>query len=403
MRQDETRAQGSTASSPIPTFGAATTAIDQYRTVGIYETNLQELNVALTDVNAVIAISKVAEGGLSDVGEIEAAETALQALLLHDIVHVVVCGPKIELENGLVTYLRTDDGMRTDFGFELFQLASSRDWIISPEYAAVKGGRVFASSLEKSPSVAHAVEELRLRQVPYWNADIAEAVNATIQEHGIPAYLSDPWLLRTRKGDGFPKRFYHRMRVSWDQAVGDLPPIVCTFALPPLLAIVLDRLNNRAELKSEIVALREELTEVRLELHQLNELVTHSASQAEIDARIRHIDASFDAIVPESRLSGSARRQRRLVSVHRLVRPIVRFMAALHQGIGYGDMVDIAGDMNKIFESRSVVDRTTTARAFSGLLREVEALQSLVKHHLTEFEVNAIENSRLRPNTVPWV
>ena len=45
-------------------------------------------------------------------------------------------------------------------------------------------------------------------------------------------------------------------------------------------------------------------------------------------------------------------------------------------------MVDIAGDMNKIFKSRSVVDRTTTARAFSGLLREVEALQSLVKHHL---------------------
>ncbi len=77
--EDETRAGqgGRGPSSYIPTFGAPTTAIDQYRTVGIHETNLGSLSVALTDIPSVAAIAKIAEGGITDHREIEAAEVAL--------------------------------------------------------------------------------------------------------------------------------------------------------------------------------------------------------------------------------------------------------------------------------------------------------------------------------------
>jgi hypothetical protein len=90
IRLDEVRGFGSGPSSPIPSLGAATTALDQYRTVAVALTNLPDLGAAFTDVHAVASISRVAEGGIADVATLEAAETALQALLLHDIVHVLI-------------------------------------------------------------------------------------------------------------------------------------------------------------------------------------------------------------------------------------------------------------------------------------------------------------------------
>ncbi len=396
-RPDETSTGGSGPGSYILTFGAATTAIDQYRTVGIHDTNIGNLSVALTDIQSVAAIAKIAEGGIVDYREIEAAEVALQALLLHDYVHVVTHAPKVEFENGLITYARLDRGMRTDFGFELFQLADSRDWIIAPEYVREQDGRIIESSLRNSPLVGKTLDDVRDQdnRFTYWNAEIADAINATIQEHGVPLYLSDDSLTKARRGDGFSKHFYHRMRISWNEAVGDMPSLVCTFALPPLLAIVFDRLDNRADLKSVVKDLREETEGVRVELHRLNDLVTSSQSQSEIENQISHIVQSFDAIVPESRLSDAQRVRRNISVVHRLVRPIVKFMAALatDAGISYDDIVQSAGGIEElVLESESIVDRTVTAKTFSNLI-ETEAIQSLVKHHFTPAEIAAIERS----------
>ena len=397
-RHDETRATGSPASSDIPTLFAATKAFDQYRTVGICETNLNELNVAFTDVGAVSAICKIAEGGIADYREIEAAETALQALLLHEVVHVIIPAPKVEFDSGRITYVRLDAGLRTNFGFDLFGLAQSRDWLIAPEFARIEGDQFVSTSLADSPILGQRLLALSERRVPYWNNAIVDAVNAAIQDHGIPAYLTDPALSRGRRGYGFPKRFYHRMRISWDKAVGDMPPIVCTFTLPPLLAVVLDRLNNRADLRIVVAELREELKEVRAELLRLNNTLTLSTSQSEVEGMVRHIEESFSAIVPKSRLSDAQRMRRSLGIVHYLTRPILKFMAAFAKGTGVS-MSDLTGfvynDLEKVFESRAIVDRTITATTFSGLLR-TEAIQSLVKHHLSTTEINAVERSLMK-------
>lgn len=388
---DETRGFGAGPSSPIPTLGAATTAVDQYRTVAV-STNLPNLGAAFTDLEAVASLARVAEGGISSAAQVEAAETALQALLLHDIVHVLVPAPKFKLDNGLVSYVRHDGTARTQFGFNLFALAASRDFLVAPERLDLDGDVVTASTLIKSPLVGVTLDELRSE--PYAHGDVIEALNVAIESHGIPAYLTDPLLIRSRRGDGFAKRFYHRIRQPWDKAVGDIPPIVCTFALPPLLAIVLNRAGNRAELRSIIADLRAELAPVRAELRGFNTIVTQSTSQSEIEQRVRRITESFDAIFPESRISGAERRSRRILKIQGLVRPVVKFAMGFvtRTGASFEDGLGAVNGARDTLETSSVVDRTVTARAFAGMLR-TESVQSLVKHHFSDSEIASIERS----------
>jgi hypothetical protein len=349
---------------------------------------------AFTDVCAVAAIARVAEGGITDVAELEAAETALQALLLHDIVHVLVPSPKLDMGNGLVSYMRQDVNSRTQFGFDLFSLAKSRDWLVAPEFLWVTDGVVVRSTLTKSPLVGKQVDQIRAG-IKYSHDDVNEAINVAVESHGVPGYFTDPALIRSRRGDGFSKRFYHQIQQSWNNAVGDIPPIVCTFSLPPLLAVVLNRLNNRSDLQSVITDLRDELAPVREELREFNNIVTQSTSNAEIEARVRRITESFDAIVPESRLSGAQRRQRRILSIQGLVRPLIKFAMgfATKGGATLEDGLKVAGGARElVIESKALIDRTITAQTFVGLLN-TESLQSLVKHHFSEAEIASIEKS----------
>lgn len=325
-RHDEIKGAGSGPSSHIPTLGAATTAIDQYRTAGIHSTNLPECGAAFTDVAALSALSRVAEGGLRSAADLEAAETALQALLLYEIVHTVVHAPKLDFGNGLISYKRWDQDARSDFAFELMGICDGRDFLIAPEFLESDGEQITGATFADSPLLGKRLDSL-VPGFAYWNDTIADAVNTAVAEHGIPAYLSDPLLVRSRRGDGFAKHFYERLRVPWNQVTEDIPPVECTFSLPPLLAIVLDRLNNRQDLKSELVALREELADVRTELREFNSVVTAATTQQEIARRVKWITESFDAIIPESSLRGGERFLRRLAIVQRISRPIVKFMA----------------------------------------------------------------------------
>jgi len=399
-RPEETRGFGTGPSSYIPAFGAATTAIDQYRVLGIAESNLDSLSVAITDIASVTALTKIAEGGIADHRDLEAAETALQALLLHDSVHVITAAPKIEYESGMVSYLRQDQGKRSQLGFDLFSLASSRDWIIAPEYIQENQGMIIQSSLKGSILTGKSLAEIRDDdgRFEYRSDTITDSINATIQEHGVPLYLSDENVINTRRGDGFSKRFYHRMRISWNKSVGDMPPLVCSFSLPPLLAIVLDRLNNREDLLSVVAELREQTRSARIELLQLNELITSSQAQAEIEAQLSAIDRSFDAIVPESRLSKAQRMRRRFSVVQKVTHPILKFMAAMawSMGLSHADILRAANNIESlVFEGREIIDRTVTARTFAGLVN-TESIQSLVKHHFSRVEILAIEKSMQR-------
>ena len=154
-------------------------------------------------------------------------------------------------------------------------------------------------------------------------------------------------------------------------------------------------MNNRADLMSVVADLRSELGPTRNELRDFNRIVTQSTSSAEIEARIRRITKSFDAIIPKSRLSSAERRSRRLLSIQGLVRPLLKLAMGFvtKSGATLEDGIKAAnGASGLVVESRAFIDRTITAQTFVGLLK-TESLQSLVKHHLTPSEIGAIERS----------
>ncbi|MBZ9884714.1 hypothetical protein LB535_20410 [Mesorhizobium sp. CA10] len=292
-----------------------------------------------------------------------------------------------------MSYLRQDESKRTQFAYDLFAVASSRDWIIAPEFATMQDGKVVSATFRNSPLVGRTGDEVIASG--YWSPEVAEAINVAVEMYGVPAYLTDPELIIPRSGDGFPKKFYHQLKTSWDKSTGGLPPVVCTFNLPPLLAITLNQMTSRQDLKDAVMSLRAELAPVRKELLEFNEIVTQSTSNAEIEARVASISASFDAILPESRLSGAQRFQRRIVSVQRLVRPLVKFAAGFFTQTGgsWSDAMSAVGGVEQLLmESDAIVQRTVTAKTFSGLVR-TEAIQSLVQTHLTNSEISAIEQS----------
>jgi hypothetical protein len=382
--------------TPIPTLGSATTVCDLYRIVGIAHNNLPDIGVVFTDTSAAVALSKIAEGGLCDVAEIEAAETALQALLLHERVHVLVPGLKISLGSNQF-YVRKDPIKRTQVAFDLLALAGSRDWLVASEFVRFEGGVARTSTLAKSPLLGKSIDQTHDAKA-YWSNDVAESLILVPEELRVPAYLTDSELLHGCRGDGFHRRFYHGLNISWAKAVGGVPKVVTSIDLPPLLAIVLNRLTNRQDLVAIVRELREELSPCRAELVDLNRIVTHSTDQADIERRSGRIAESFAAIIPESRLSGAQRIQRRLFSFQRLVRPLISLIA------GFWTKNDtsidaIAGSVNQIsqevLESDKIIDRTVTANMFSELTN-TESVQSLMKHHFTTAELASLERSDRR-------
>lgn len=194
------------------------------------------------------------------------------------------------------------------------------------------------------------------------------------------------------------------MSGAWATATASTPPIYCSFTLPPLLAIVLDRLNHRDDLKTTLAELRSELSECRTELRTFNSLLDKPLTQAELQRRISRITASFDAIVPSTRISKEERRLRGLAVVQRLVSPLMKAWVRLllSSGVSYGEMLKAAGEHGVRFtpnETTSIVNRTVTARTFSRLLENTETLQSLVKHHLSAAELRSVEQSLRRDKT----
>ncbi len=397
---DEGRAPGimAGAGSFIPSIGLATSAIDMYRTVGIHSSNLAEMSMSLTDIMSINSLSKVAEGGISSHLELQQAEVALQALLLHDFVNVITYGPKILNENGLVTYGRPDHGLRSKLGFEIAQLAEGRDWLVSPEIVSEKNGIVISSSHGGSSLIGKSIHDINPQNGPfeYGGEYVDEALNAAIFEHGLPTYLSKPSLLAPGRGQGFEKRFYHKMKISWDRAVGNMPMLICPVNPPPLLAIVMNRLNNRQDLLGTLSDLRKELVDVRLELQRLNEIITSSRSQEDIESLVKHWDQSFDDIVRESRMSNAERNRRIIGVVHKLGRSIFRPMVAFFMrqtGLTLSDIEKKIGDINDLVsESDFLVNRTVTAATFSALLR-TESLQVSMKRLLTAGELASIDKS----------
>lgn len=390
---DETAGFSNGAGSYIPTIGAPTAVIDHYRTIGIHQTNYSQISMALVDVTSIIGLAKIAEGGISTYKDLLSAETALQALLLHDFVDVLTYGPKIRLDSGIISYLRGDRELRSRLGFELCMLAGSRDLLICPEYVVQENGIIISSTLVGSVLIGQKVDLLNdgvIRSPDYWNNHIQDKYISTAIEHRVPLYLSNESVSQ-RAGDGFEKNFYHLLKMSWDKSIAKVPPIVASLNLPPLLAIVLDRLNKREDLLTIIRDLRAELEPVRIELFEFNRMIDRSFDQTELERRSIRISEAFMGIIPESRMSSTEKLRRSVGKVFNVVKPLVNMFAASNE-ISLEKALELGANVDKILNSGHVVNRTVTSKTFAGLVK-TDSIQALAKHHFTASELAAIEHS----------
>src|SRR2546422_1275899 len=112
-------------SAYIPTLGYPTSAMDMYRVQGIVGTGHEGWNSCYTDVATCNALAHVVEGEVQSIDDLEAAEVALQILMWHDRVDVLVPAFKFYME-GLVAYARADQP-RSRLAFDLFAPCAPHD------------------------------------------------------------------------------------------------------------------------------------------------------------------------------------------------------------------------------------------------------------------------------------
>lgn len=378
----------------VPTLGSKAQAIDLYRTL-YFQGGADAINgISLTDVHSAAALAKLIEGPVQSFSDLAQAEMALQALLLTESPQVHIPALKVRHDSGFWGYHRVDKGFRSDLAFALFDFDNSWDFLTAHERVDVEDGMIVGSSDLHSGLVGQKLSNINMQS--FLNSSSAQSAPLVLSDLlSAPSYLSSGHSEKAARGSGFQKRFYSNLNHSWKRSVEGVPPIVCSFSLPPLIALVLNEAVNRENIPDTIRSLRGELAGVRSELLQLNKLATHAMGQAEIEARVARLEASFLAIVPESRLSGSERRARNFFVIQRVVAPVLRYAAGffMNNGGSINQAFNVsAGAVESLVKTEKIVDRSLTASKFAKLIK-TDSIQHLVRLYLSEPEILSIEAS----------
>jgi len=361
----------------IVTLGYPASVIDLFRVAGIYSTGHEGINSCYTDVRTSVGLARLIEGGVSSMADIEAAETALQALMWHERIDVIVPGFKYR-QGELVSYARCEEP-RSELAFELLQPCQPFDGIYATEEVVIEDHRVASSSYPGSTIVGLDFGTAIREYLPLTPAHAA-AISSLPLHMGVPAYFSDSRVEPFLEKRGLSGEFYAAIRHEWDQATSVVPDVEFSVSLPPLVSIVLDRAASRDSIPQSIRELREELAAVRAEMSRLSEgLRFRPYSQAQVESRCRELRESFQAVVAASR-----KPQRpltlTLLQVYSTIKSPLNFLLK-HLNPEY-----------RSEDPRILANRTTTGKMFSKLLA-TDSMYSLVSHFLTSAEVRAVEGS----------
>ena len=362
----------------IPTLGYPTSASDMYRVAGIAETGHEGWNSCYTDVPTCNALARMVEGEIQSADDLQAAEVALQVLMWHDRVDVLVPGFKYEMGD-LRAYARADEA-RSQLAFDLFAPCVPYDQIYSVERVKIEEDTVAQSNLAGSSIIGKRLDEAKSEYLQ--TSPIQAAMLAGIPLHmGVPAYLTDPNIEPFTGKRGFFGTFYDSLATQWEQALEGVPDIDAAVPLPPLLSIVLTRANGRADIPQTILELRDELQPVRTEMLRLNELVQGAHSQKVIEAQCRDAQESFGAAFPASR--------RPPVS---FLFPLLKLYTAAKSPLDA--ILKVLNPSYRPEDPRIIANRTVTGRLFSQLLA-TDSMHSLVTHFFSAAEIQALEASRI--------
>lgn len=392
-RPEETIAEGSAASSVIPTLGHVAMAHDQYRILAYAGHDLGQFNICFTDVATCAALGRLIEGPIAEFADLEAAETALTALLFHQNVEVFIPTIKVEL-NAFRTYARPDDGRRSQLVFDLFNIASTRDWLCAYDYVHVTHGKI--SRTERKDARLRFIEYGDFRKLNAIIEPLAGDVLASLAlDFKVPGYFSDRRLLaRYKSPQTFTDELYDRIKIPWRECVASIPGVEYAIELPPLLAIVLDRAKTRESIPDVLRELHGELGPVRHELYEFDRLVHAELDQAALERKVVRIKEAFIAIVPETRADEVLRTLARCWSLGQTIaKAYPRAIASA--AIDSGQIAQLLSEASEVVYNHSgnLVDRTLSSRKFAGLLR-TNSIHKLVRRHFSEAEISALERSR---------
>lgn len=375
----------------IPTFGHATSIIDSYRTVAFSNVQNCPDSWCFTDIDSASALGRLIDGPIQSASDIEKAEVALRSILLHEIVHIVSPVLKADFGNNNFQYIRLDDNLRNEASFEAFNAAPSTDLLLTPELVQVRNGEIISSSNLRSKLLGNSAED-HPKNLNELLTSTAELINTLpMQVNAAAHYSAEKLVAPLKQGPfGFIDQLYQRMSLSWKNIAQIEPPLFVNLKLPPLIAIVLNRANNRQDIPTVLKDLREELSAVRSELIQLNNFLTSSISQSDLNTQVKRINESFDAIVAESLLSKSERYMRRLITIFNFLRPMrqIYSLTVDPTSIKLDQFLELHPSIQKaVTRDSRIVSRTVAATKFAELL-QTESVASLLKGHLTENEIN---------------
>jgi len=368
----------------IPTLGHAASNFDAYRTIALDSVLNQPESLCITETDAAAALGRVIDGPITSKKDIESAESALRAILLHECVEIIIPCVKGELGKGVISYIRLDQNQRNAAAFAAFSVAPCRDILCAIEYIDVSNGEVSGSSNHASQLIGKPLESLSdcYRDLLKNTSEIASAFAMDI---GAASYYTSSELTSSMKrgAAGFIDELYRRIYRPWLDIAQASPPLNIDVKLPPLLAIVLSRAPSRDQIPDVLRELRDELSVVRTELNNMNKLLERTMSQADIQAQVMRINESFDAIVPESLLTDAERRWRTITSVFNLSRPVRQLysIAVDPLNVNHEKLQELFNTTRAaVAKNPKIVSRYVPAAKFSELLRTDSVRESVLTH-----------------------
>ncbi len=365
-------------SAYIPSLGYPTSAADMYRVQSIVGTGHEGWNSCYTDVATWNALARVVEGEVQSINDLEAAETALQILMWHDRVDVLVPAFKFYME-GLVSYARADQP-RSQLAFDLFAPCAPYDHIFAVERVEVVTGVIAQSTLTSSPLAGKIFADAKADYLKTSPMQAATLAAMPIQMR-VPAYFTDPAIESFTGKRGFFGKFYSDLETQWGKSMEVVPDIDAAIPLPPLLAIVLTRAKTRNDIPKAIVEVRAELAPVRAEMLRLNDVVQGAGRQKDIEERVKDAQKSFAAALPASRYKQS------------FLFPLLKLYKAAKTPLDA--MIKMINPAYSPEDPRIVANRTVTGRVFRKLLN-TDSMHSLVSYFFTDAEKANLERSRAR-------
>ena len=363
----------------IPTVGYPASASDLFRIESVVVTGHEGWNSCYTDVRTCAALAKVIEGEVTSYADLAAAESALQVLMWHDRVDILVPGFLLEREE-FSAYVRSEEP-RSRLAFDLFAPLDPYDSIFAVEKVTASDTVIVQSSQQASMLVGRTVDDAKSNYLNLSPVQVA-ALSTVPATMGAPAYFSDPTLTNFVERRGFFGMLYRSIARDWAAAVSSVPDVEVKVDLPPLLAIILDRAPTRDSIPQAIAELRAELEPVRLEMRGFGEIVKGALTQREVERRCRSIQASFDAVLKVSREErGSV-----LLSLAKIYRAGVKKPL--------DTVIELLNPNYVPSDPRILVNRTQTARLFSKLLA-TDSMHSLVSHVFTPSELRNLQASKI--------